>query len=123
MYFFFFLLCGPNESQDAQKIIQEVGRENCESLSNKSLSEIKDCIAQCEIYIGNDSFGHHISCQMNKPSFIILLDTPKAYSDYSVNQHRVTPPGIDLDKITHNSRLDPNTISVDMVLNKVKKFI
>ena len=60
---------------------------------------------------------------MGKPSFIILLDTPKAYSDYSVNQNRIIPAGIDLDKITHDSRLDPNTISVDMVFNKVKDFI
>ena len=120
---YFYLLCGPNENEDAQKIIQEVGNENCESLSNKNISEVTNYIARSNIYIGNDSFGHHISCQMGKPSFIILLDTPKAYSDYSVNQNRIIPAGIDLDKITHDSRLDPNTISVDMVFNKVKDFI
>ncbi|MBD1140552.1 lipopolysaccharide heptosyltransferase family protein [Pelagibacterales bacterium SAG-MED39] len=120
---YFYLLCGSNESEDAQKIIQEVGKETCESLSNKSISEVKHYIAQSKIYIGNDSFGHHISCQLGKPSFIILLDTPRAYSDYSVNQKRIIPPGIDLDNITHDSRLDPNTISVDKVLDKVKEFI
>ena len=58
-----------------------------------------------------------------KPSFIILLDTPRAYSDYSINQNRIIPPGTSLDKIQHDSKLDPNTISVDLVLSKVKKFI
>ena len=60
---------------------------------------------------------------MSKPSFIILLDTPKAYSDYSINQHKIIPPGVNIDNITHDSRLDPNTISVDLVFNKVKDFI
>ena len=120
---YFYLLCGPNEDDDAQKIIQEVGTENCESLSNKSIAEVKDHIALSKIYIGNDSFGHHVSCQMGKPSFVILLDTPRAYSDYSINQNKIIPPGIDINKITHDSRLDPNTISVDAVVNKVKEFI
>ncbi len=120
---YFYLLCGPNEDGDAQKIIQGVGRENCESLSKKSISEVKKYISTSEIYIGNDSFGHHISCQMGKPSFVILLDTPKAYSDYSVNQIRIIPPDIDINKISHNSRLNPDTVSVDMVLSKIKKFI
>ena len=120
---FFYLLCGPNEKEDAQKIIKEIGKENCKSLSNKNISEVKDYIAMSKIYIGNDSFGHHISCQMGKPSFIILLDTPRAYSDYSINQNRIIPPGTSLDKIQHDSKLDPNTISVDLVLNRVKEFI
>ncbi len=120
---YFYLLCGPDESDAAQKIIQEVGKDNCESLSNKSISEVKDYIAMSKVYVGNDSFGHHISCQMGKPSFIILLDTPRAYSDYSVNQNRIIPPGTILDKIKHDSRLDPNSISVDLVLNKIKDFI
>ena len=100
-----------------------MGKDNCESLSNKSISEVKDYIAMSKVYVGNDSFGHHISCQMGKPSFIILLDTPRAYSDYSVNQNRIIPPGTILDKIKHDSRLDPNSISVDLVLNKIKDFI
>ena len=120
---FFYLLCGPNEDEDAQKIIKEIGKENCESLSNKSIYEVRNYISISKIYIGNDSFGHHIACQMSKPSFIILLDTPRAYSDYSINQYKIIPPGVNIDNITHDSRLDPNTISVDLVFNKVKDFI
>ncbi len=120
---YYYLLCGPNESEDAQKIIHETGSDLCESLSNKNISEIKDYISISDLYVGNDSFGHHISSQMGKPSFVILLDTPRAYSDYSVNQKRILPPNIDIDEITHDSRLDPNSISADMVLDKIKKFI
>ena len=120
--FHFYLLCGPDENNDAKEIINEIG-SNCESLSQKSILEIKDYIHQSDIYVGNDSFGHHISCQMGKPSFVILLDTPRAYSDYSVNQNRILPPNINLDEITHDSKLDPNSITVEMILDKIKKFI
>jgi hypothetical protein len=60
---------------------------------------------------------------MNKPSFIILLDSPKAYSDYSKNQNRIIPPNIDINEIIHGSNLDPNSITVEMILDKIKKFI
>ena len=121
--FYFYLLCGLNENDDAEKIIQEVGKDCCESLSNKSISEVKNYIFLSDLYIGNDSFGHHISSQMGKPSFIILLDTPRAYSDYSINQNRILPPNVNLDDISHDSKFDPNLVSVDMVIEKIKKFI
>ena len=60
---------------------------------------------------------------MSKPSFVILLDSPKAYSDYSKNQKRIIPPNIDINQINHGSNLNPNSITVDMVLEKVKDFI
>ena len=121
--FYFYLLCGPDENSDAEYILKEVGENNCESLANKSIAEVKDYISISDIYIGNDSFGHHISSQMGKPSFIILLDTPRAYSDYSINQNRILPPNINLDEITHDSKIDPNSISKDMIIDKIKKFI
>ena len=121
--FYFYLLCGLNENDDAKKIIQEVGSNCCESLSNKSISEVKNYIFLSDLYIGNDSFGHHISSQMGKPSFIILLDTPRAYSDYSINQNRILPLNVSIDDITHDSKFDPNLVSVDMIIEKVKKFI
>ncbi len=121
--FYFFLLCGPEEEDEAKKIIENIDSDNCMSLSKKSISEVKDYISHCDLYIGNDSFGHHISCQMGIPCFIILLDTPRAYSDYSVNQNRIIPPNTVLDQITHDSKLDPNSISVEMVLDKIKNFI
>ncbi|MDA9698634.1 lipopolysaccharide heptosyltransferase family protein [Candidatus Pelagibacter sp.] len=121
--FYFYLLCGPQEKNDAKKIIEKVGKNNCESLDDKSIFEVLSYISKSDFYIGNDSFGHHISCQMGKPSFIILLDTPRAYSDYSINQYRILPENVNIDEISHNSNLSPNSISVDMILNKIEKFI
>ena len=119
----FYLVCGKNEEEGAIKIINQVKKGNCESLSSKDVSEIIYYIYLSDIFIGNDSFGHHVSSQMNKPSFVILLDTPKAYSDYSKNQFRIIPPGADINKITHGSSFDPDSITVEMIINKVKNFI
>ena len=119
----FYLVCGKNEEEGATNIIKQIKKNNCESLSSKDVSEIIYYIYLSDIFIGNDSFGHHVSSQMNKPSFVILLDTPKAYSDYSKNQFRIIPPDADINKITHGSSFDPDSITVEMIINKVKNFI
>ena len=121
--YFFYLLCGPNEKQVADLILKEVGNEYCLSLSNKSISEIVPLISICDMYIGNDSFGHHVASQSLLPSFIIMLDTPKAYTDYSKNQYRILPDNIDENHISHDSKISANDITVDIVLNKIQNFI
>ena len=120
---FFFLLCGPNEKEIAQEIIEEIGMEKCSSLSNETISNIIPLISVCDIYIGNDSFGHHVASQCGITSLIIMLDTPRAYSDYSVNQHRIMPPEVNIDNITHDSRIDPNMIKVDQVYEKILSLL
>ena len=75
------------------------------------------------MYIGNDSFGHHIASQSGKPSIVLLLDTPSAYSEYSKNQHQITPEGTTIEDISHDSTFDPNQIKVETVLNKALLFI
>ena len=120
---FFYLLCGPNEKEIADKILDQIGDVCCSSLDNKNISEIIPLISVCDMYIGNDSFGHHVASQSLIPSFIIILDTPKAYTDYSKNQYRILPDSIDEDYISHESNISPNKITIDMVLNKIEKFI
>ena len=56
-------------------------------------------------------------------AFIIILDTPKAYSDYSKNQYRILPRGINENEITHDSAHPANSINVDMVLDKINNFL
>lgn len=116
--YFFHILCGPNQSEIADKIINEVGNINCVSLSKKSIAEVVSIISVCDMYIGNDSFGHHVASQCSIPSLIIMLDTPKAYSDYSKNQFRILPKGISINEITHDSKISPDKIEVDTVLEK-----
>ena len=121
--YFFYLLCGPNEKKIADTILDQIGSEYCSSLSNKSISDIIPLISVCDMYIGNDSFGHHVASQSSLPSFIIMLDTPKAYTDYSKNQYRILPDNIDENYISHDSKISADDITVDIVLNKIKYFI
>ena len=119
----FYLLCGSNETDGANKIINSVNKKNVTSLSNKNIEEILHYINICDLYIGNDSFGHHISSQLGKPSFILLLDTPRAYSDYSKNQIQILPKGYDINKISHDVKVNPNLITLEMIIKNIKKFI
>ena len=119
----FYLLCGSNETDGANKIINSVNKKNVTSLSNKNIEEVLHYINICDLYIGNDSFGHHISSQLGKPSFILLLDTPRAYSDYSKNQIQILPKGYNINKISHDAKVDPNLITLEMIIKNIKKFI
>ncbi len=124
--FFFYILCGPEEKNLSDKIISSIAKKNSVSLCNKNISEIIPLISLCKMYIGNDSFGHHVMSQCNIPSLILLLDTPKAYTDYSKNQYRIIPVGEDINKIDHNTAYNPDSITVDQVYKKVlelKKLI
>ena len=121
--FYFYLLCGPNEKEIADKIINQIEKKNCMSLSSIDISEVIYYISASSVYIGNDSFGHHIAAQRNIPSFIIMLDTPRAYTDYSINQNKILPHNIKENEIDHDSNLNPNSITIDMVIDKIKKFI
>ena len=123
MIVFFFFYVDQNEKEIAQEIIEEIGMEKCSSLSNETISNIIPLISVCDIYIGNDSFGHHVASQCGIPSLIIMLDTPRAYSDYSINQHRIMPPEVNIDNITHDSRIDPNMIKVDQVYEKILSLL
>ncbi len=121
--FFFYILCGQNESEISKVIINAIEKKNCVSLSQKKIRELIPIISQCDLYVGNDSFGHHITSQCGIPSIIIMLDTPRAYTDYSTNQHRIMPAGIDVDKITHDSKILPEMIKIDQVIEKIFSFI
>ena len=116
---YYHILCGPSETSLASELINSLGSENCNSLSPLSISELIPIISQCDVYIGNDSFGHHVMSQCGKPCFIIILDTPGAYTDYSINQHKILPKNYSSEMIGHDTRINPYNISVDHVLNKI----
>ena len=52
-----------------------------------------------------------------------MLDTPRAYSDNSVNQYRITPSEIDINNITHDSKINPDMIKLDQVYEKTLSLI
>ena len=120
--YYFYLLCGKNENELSNMIINKIIKKNCKSLHDSTIKELLPLLASCNMYIGNDSFGHHITSQLKIPSIVLLLDTPRAYTDYSINQHRLIPDDASIDNINHDSNYDPNKISVNKVINKFKSL-
>ena len=91
-------------------------------MSDKKIKELLPYLCSSNMYVGNDSFGSHITTQSGIKSIVILLDTPKAYTDYSKNFYRIVPKGFDINKISHNSKADPDLISVEEVIDTVIKL-
>jgi len=120
---YFLILCGPEEKDVADNIIQNIGNEISFPIYDKKISEIAPIISLSNLYIGNDSFGHHIACQTSVPSIVLMLDTPRAYSDYSIHQYQILPEGIKIDDIGHNSNIPPNKIKVEIVLKKALELL
>ena len=88
-------------------------------LSKMNIRETIPFLYLCDMYVGNDSFTHHITSQCNKPSIVILLNTPKAYTDYSKNHHRIIPDNAKIENLDHSSRYSADAISVKKVFNKI----
>jgi len=119
----FFILVGKDEAAISEKIINEIGKENATSIHDFPINQISSIASCCDFYIGNDTFPHHICCQRSIPSIVLLIDTPRAYSDYSKHQHQITPENIFLDDITHGTRAGPDSIKVEKVFNKFLELL
>jgi ADP-heptose:LPS heptosyltransferase len=119
----FFVLVGKDEAVLSEKIINEIGKENATSVHDLPINQISSIASCCDFYIGNDTFPHHICCQRSIPSIVLLIDTPRAYSDYSKHQHQITPENISLDDIKHGTRAGPDSIKVEKVFNKFLELL
>ena len=120
--FYFYLLCGNNESNISNEIMDKIIKKNCLSLHNMTIKQIIPILTSCNMYVGNDSFGSHITSQSGIKSIVILLDSPKAYTDYSKNFYRIIPRGFDIDKISHGSNADPNLVLVEDVIKNINRL-
>ena len=117
--YFFYILCGPNEKEIEREIISNLKSKNFLTLSDKKIKELLPYLCTADMYVGNDSFGSHITSQSGIKSIVILLDTPKAYTDYSNNYYRVIPKGFKIDEITHDTNANPSLVTVDEIKNKI----
>tara|TARA_B100001027_G_scaffold99780_1_gene68529 strand:- start:48 stop:986 length:939 start_codon:yes stop_codon:yes gene_type:complete len=120
--FYFYLLCGKNESNISNEIMDKIIKKNCSSLHNMTIKQLIPILTSCNMYVGNDSFGSHITSQSGIKSIVILLDSPKAYTDYSKNFCRIIPRGFDIDKISHGSNADPNLVLVEDVIKNINRL-
>jgi heptosyltransferase-2 len=118
----FYLAGGNNEieNQIANKIINEVKENRVESLCSLSIEEIMPIINSSKLYVGNDTGFMHLSAGLNIPAIGLFGDTPLSYAKYTKNILPIIPENFKT--VGHNS-MAMNKITVDQVLNEVKKFI
>ena len=121
-YFFFLILCGPNEKIIEHEIISKLNKNNYLTLSNKKIYDLIPYLCASDMYVGNDSFGSHILSQSGKKSIVFLLDSPKAYTDYSKNYFRIIPEGYKIEEITHGTNANPDLIAVNEVIKNIIKL-
>ncbi|MDB9718759.1 lipopolysaccharide heptosyltransferase family protein [Candidatus Pelagibacter sp.] len=117
--YFFFILCGPDDKALSEEIMNKVKDDNCLSLYNKKIEEVIPYLCSANMYVGNDSFGSHITSQSGIKSLVILLDTPKAYTDYNKNYRRIVPDNVRIENVTHGSNFRPEDVSVEKVYQKI----
>ena len=120
--FFFLILCGPNEKVIEHEITSKLNKNNYLTLTNKKIYDLIPYLCASDMYVGNDSFGSHILSQSGKKSIVFLLDSPKAYTDYSKNYFRIIPEGYKIEEITHGTNANPNLISVNEVIKNIIKL-
>ena len=118
----FYLAGGNNviEYQIANKIINELKENRVESLCSLSIEEIMPIINSSKLYIGNDTGFMHLSAGLNIPAIGLFGDTPLSYANYTKNIFPIIPENFKT--VGHNS-MAMNKITVDQVLDEVKKFI
>ena len=117
--FYFYIQSGPDQKNISKEIINNVDKKNCMDLSDLSVREILPFFSLCDAYVGNDSFMHHVTSQSQKPAIVLLINSPKAYTDYSKYYHRIIPDNATIDNINHSFLHSPNSISIEKVINKV----
>jgi heptosyltransferase-2 len=118
----FYLAGGNNEieNQIANKIINELHESRVESLCSLSIEEIMPIINSSKLYVGNDTGFMHLSAGLNIPAIGLFGDTPLSYANYTKNIFPIIPENFKT--VGHNS-MGMNKITVDQVLEEVKKFI
>ena len=118
----FYLAGGNNEieNQIAKKIINESKENIIKSLCSLSIEEIMPIINTSKLYVGNDTGFMHLSAGLNVPAIGLFGDSPLSYANYSKNILPIIPENFKT--VGHNSRAI-NKITVNQVLNEVKKFI
>ena len=117
--YYFFILCGPNDKNLSDEITNNINKNNYTSLYHKKIEEVIPFLCSANMYVGNDSFGSHITAQSGIKSLVILLNSPKAYTDYSKNYLRIFPEDVKIENITHESNLNPDDVSVEKVYQEI----
>ena len=114
----FYVAGGKNDIDLINKFKNSsVGKDSL-SFEKMNIKETLQYIANCNLYIGNDTGWAHISVGLNVKALTIFCDSPvAAYGSYSSKMFTVEPEGVIKGTTTHDT-LGKDKISFDEVYNQ-----
>ena len=114
---YIYLVCGPDKSNVAKKIINDSGKKYFIDCSNKDLIGVILAIKNSTFYIGNNSGPLNLSAALGVKTFGLIANDPVSELKYS----RITPitPQDYKDDIWTRNREGMKKLKPDEVLNKI----
>jgi len=117
LFDFIYLICGPDKSYIAKKIIKLSNKNYFIDCSNKDLSGIITAIKSSNFYLGNNSGPLNLASALGIRSFGLIANDPASELKYS-NIETITP--IDyVDNIWNRNRIGMRKLTVDHVYNNL----
>ena len=117
LFDYIYLVCGPDKSNVAKKIINDSGKKYFIDCSNKDLIGVILAIKNSAFYIGNNSGPLNLSAALGVKTFGLIANDPVSELKYS----KITPitPKDYKDDIWTRNREGMKKLKPDEVLNKI----
>ena len=117
LFDYIYLVCGPEKSNVAKKIINDSGKKYFIDCSNKDLIGVILAIKNSAFYIGNNSGPLNLSAALGVKTFGLIANDPVSELKYS----KITPitPQDYKDGIWTRNREGMKKLKPDEVLNKI----
>ena len=117
LFDYIYLVCGPDKSNVAKKIINDSGKKYFIDCSNKDLLGVILAIKNSAFYIGNNSGPLNLSAALGVKTFGLIANDPVSELKYS----KITPitPQDYKDDIWTRNREGMKKLKPDEVLNKI----
>jgi len=116
----FYLAGGKSDQALIKEFTNTSLGKNSISFENMSINETLPIIANCDLYVGNDTGWLHLSSALGLRSIALFMDSPvAAYGKYSDNIEVIIPAGETEESTTHNTK-GKEKISVEQVFIKIK---
>ena len=117
LFDYIYLVCGPDKSNVAKKIINDSGKKYFIDCSNKDLIGVILAIKNSSFYIGNNSGPLNLSAALGVKTFGLIANDPVSELKYS----KITPitPQDYKDDIWTRNREGMKKLKPDEVLNKI----
>ena len=117
LFDYIYLVCGPDKSNVAKKIINDSGKKYFIDCSNKDLQGVILAIKNSDFFLGNNSGPLNLAAALGIKSFGLIANDPVSELKYS----KIIPivPKDYVDNVWHRDRNGMKNLKPDEVFNQV----